>query len=160
MSWEPGNEAHRVGVLKLLTGFRKRGVPVDALGIQSHLISPIPDAAHQRAWRGFIDEVVGMGYQLVISEFDVRDASLPADVTARDRGVADTARAYLDMMFSYRQLRDVLVWGMVDAYSWLQNFEPRSDGEATRGNPYDAGFVAKPLRAAIAGAFAGATVRG
>ena len=160
MSWEPGNEAHRAGVLKLLEGFRKRGTPVDALGIQSHLIAPVPDAAHQRAWRGFIDAVVAMGYGLVITEFDVRDAALPAATPARDRGVADSARAYLDMMFGYPQLRDVLVWGMVDAYSWLQNFEPRSDGEATRGNPYDAGFVAKPLRDAIAGAFAGAAVRG
>ncbi len=160
MSWEPGNEAHRKGVLKLLEGFRKRGTPVDALGIQSHLIAPMPDAAHQREWRKFVDAVVAMGHTLLITELDVRDTALPADRAARDKGVADVARAYLDMMLSYPQLRDVLVWGMVDAYSWLQDFEPRSDGEVTRGNPYDSGFVAKPLRNAIAGAFAGAAVRG
>ncbi len=159
MSWEPGNEAHRKGVLKLLEGFKKRGTPVDALGIQSHLVAPTPDAVHQREWRRFIDAVVAMGYALVISELDVRDAALPADRAARDRGVADVTRAYLDTMLSYRQLRDVLVWGMADAYSWLQGFEPRGDGEVTRGNPYDSAFASKPMRDAIAAAFAGAGVR-
>ena len=159
MSWEPGNEAHRKGVLKLLEGFRKRGTPVDALGVQSHLIAPLPDAARQREWRRFIDTVVGMGYTLLITEFDVRDAALPSDPVARDQSVAACARAYLDMMFSYPQLRDVLVWGMVDAYSWLQGFEPRADGAATRGNPYDSGFESKQLRSAFAAAFTEAPVR-
>ena len=158
MSWEPGNETHQRGVLKLLEGFRRRGTPIDALGIQSHLIAPLPDAAHQRIWRKFVDEVVAMDYALLITELDVRDATLPADVAARDAGVAATTKAYLDMMFDYRQLRDVLAWGMVDTYSWLQNFEPRTDGNATRGNPFDAAFTAKPLRDAIAAAFAG-TIR-
>jgi endo-1,4-beta-xylanase len=67
MSWEPGNEAHQRGVLKLLERFRKRGTPVDALGVQSHLIAPAPDAAHQRTWRKFIDEVVAMDYALLIT---------------------------------------------------------------------------------------------
>jgi endo-1,4-beta-xylanase len=145
-------------VLKLLEGFRKRGTPIDALGIQSHLIAPVPDAAHQRIWRKFVDEVVAMDYALLITELDVRDATLPADVAARDAGVAATTKAYLDMMFDYRQLRDVLAWGMVDTYSWLQNFEPRTDDNTTRGNPYDAAFTAKPMRHAIAAAFAG-TIR-
>jgi endo-1,4-beta-xylanase len=63
------------------------------------------------------------------------------------------------MMFDYRQLRDVLAWGMIDTYSWLQGFEPRADGKPTRGNPYDATFTAKPMRDAIAAAFVGAAVR-
>ncbi len=159
MSWEPGNETHRKGVLKLLEGFRKRGTPVDALGIQSHLIAPVPDARHQRAWREFVDAVVAMGYRLHITEFDVRDSALPADLAIRDRGVADATRAYFEMMLDYRQLRDVLAWGMVDTYSWLQSFEPRADGAVTRGNPYDTKFAAKPMRAALAQAFAEAPVR-
>jgi endo-1,4-beta-xylanase len=159
MSWEPGNETHRAGVLKLLEGFKKRGTPVDALGVQSHLIVTRPAHPQEKEWRAFIDAVVAMGYDLLITEFDVRDAALPADILKRDAGVAATARAYLDMMLSYSQLRDVLVWGMLDSYSWLQNFEPRKDGQATRGNPYDSGYVVKPLRDAIAAAFLAAPAR-
>ncbi len=159
MSWEAGNDRHRAGVLRLLEGFRKRGTPVDALGIQSHLVVSQAARPQEKAWRAFIDAVVAMGYGLAITEFDVRDGGLPADIGLRDAGVAAAARAYLDMMLAYPQLRDVLVWGMSDAYSWLQNFEPRSDGMATRGNPYDAAFVAKPMRAAIAAAFTAAPSR-
>ena len=167
MSWERGteDETHIRGVLKLLEGFRRRGTPVDALGIQSHirLLKDLPVADIVREcegpWRRFLDEVVAMGYRLVITEFDVNDKKAPDDVAVRDRMVADYARAYLDLMLAYPQLRDILAWGMVDRYSWLTGFDPRSDKSIKRGTPYDAEFRPKPLREAIAAAFAGATTR-
>jgi endo-1,4-beta-xylanase len=157
MSWEPGNEQHRKGVLKLLEGFRKRGTPVDALGVQSHLIAG--RKPQERAWRDFVDAVTAMGYDLLITEFDVRDADLPADISNRDAAIAAESRAYLDMMFGYPRLRDVLAWGMADPFSWLQGFEPRADGLPTRGCLYDAAFAAKPLRDAVAAAFRSAAIR-
>jgi endo-1,4-beta-xylanase len=165
MSWEPGGERHRSGVLELLKGFKARGVPVDALGIQSHLgiYSSTPVAtlvANQTpTWRAFLNEVVAMGYKLVITELDVRDDGLPADVAVRDQAIADYTRAYLDVMFAYPELRDVLVWGMCDKYSWLRSM-PRSDGQPRRPCPYDAGFKPKPMHSAIDGAFVGAVQRG
>jgi endo-1,4-beta-xylanase len=164
MSWEPGFEAHRAGVLALLRGFRARGVPVDALGIQGHLAvtsaAPVASlvANQTPAWRAFLDEVVGMGYRLVVTEVDVNDDALPAAIPARDQAVADYTRAFLDILFSYPQLRDVLVWGMSDRYSWLQATR-RPDSLARRPCPYDAAFQAKPMRAAIDAAFAAAPAR-
>jgi endo-1,4-beta-xylanase len=70
--------------------------------------------------------------------------------------VADYAKAYLDVMLSYPQLRDILAWGMVDRYSWLTGFDPRADKSIKRGTPYDTNFRPKPLREAIAAAFMGA----
>jgi endo-1,4-beta-xylanase len=113
----------------------------------------------ERAWRHFLDEVTGMGYQLLITEFDVHDRGLPADISERDRAVADFGRAFLDLMLSYPQLGDVLVWGMCDRYSWLQGRTPRADRLSKRPCPYDHDFRPKPLRAAIAGAFASAASR-
>lgn len=164
MSWEPGMEAHCAGVLRLLEGMKKRGVPVDALGVQSHIITQGAAGAGgilamQKRWRHFLDEVVGLGLMLLVTEFDVRDNHLPAAIAPRDQGVADYARAYLDVMFSYRQLRDVLAWGMSDRYSWIEGFEPRPDGSHRRPCPYDDRFAAKPLRVAIADAFAHAPKR-
>jgi endo-1,4-beta-xylanase len=165
MSWEPGNATHRQGVLTLLAGFRARGTPVDALGIQSHLgifsIDPATGQGRREEadWRAFLDQVVAMGYDLVITEFDVNDAALPTDIATRDQGVAAYARAYLDLMFAYPQLRDVLAWGMVDSYSWLQSFAPRGDGQPVRCNPYDGNFQRKPLHQAIADAYNATTVR-
>lgn len=166
MSWEPGNEKHRFGVLKLLEGFRARNVPVDAFGIQSHIRIDTYDPStgngprQEREWSKFIDEVVAMDYTLLMTEFDVNDQALPADIASRDQSVADYAKAYLDIMFDYRQLRDVLAWGLCDRYSWLQQFQPlRSDGQAKRPCPYDDDFKAKPLHKALAEAFAAAPVR-
>jgi endo-1,4-beta-xylanase len=110
-------------------------------------------------WRRFLDAVVGMGYKLVVTEFDVNDHSAPGDVAVRDRMVADYAKAYLDLMLSYPQLRDIMCWGMCDRYSWLEDFNPRADKLPKRGLPYDANFRPKPLRAAMAAAFVGAATR-
>lgn len=164
MSWEPRNAGHRGGVLKLLEGFRRRGVPVDALGVQSHLVTQGADAAgaartQARDWRDFLDAVTAMDYALVITELDVRDDHLPADPALRDRATADYVRAYLDVMLDYRQLGDILVWGMCDRYSWLDGFMPRRDGAKRRPCPYDADFQPKPMRAAIADALRSAAPR-
>ena len=167
MSWERNSddETHISGVLKLLEGFKKRGTPVDALGVQSHirLLKPVSVAEmvkeSEGPWRRFLDEVVAMGYRLLITEFDVNDRSAPTNIAARDQMVADYGRAYLDLMLSYPQLGDVLCWGMCDRYSWLENFDPRADKARKRGTPYDQEFRPKPLRAAIASSFAHARAR-
>lgn len=167
MSWERGteDEPHIKGVLKLLEGFKKRGTPVDTLGIQSHIRllkdAPVADIVRESEgpWRRFLDEVVAMGYKLVITEFDVNDRKAPDDIATRDRMVADYAKAYLDVMFAYPQLKDVLAWGMVDKYSWLTGFDPRADRSIKRGLPYDAQFHRKPLYDAIAAALAAAPAR-
>lgn len=167
MSWERTgvDQTHAAGVLKLLEGFRKRGTPVDALGVQSHIRllrkAPVAEIVRESEgpWRRFLDEVTAMGYQLLITEFDVNDHAAPGDIAIRDRMVADYARAYLDLMLSYPQLGDMLCWGMCDRYSWLNGFDPRADKLLKRGTPYDVDFRPKPLRAAIASSFAQARVR-
>ena len=64
-----------------------------------------------------------------------------------------------DQVHPHPQLGDVLCWGMVDRYSWLNGFDPRKDGTRKRGTPYDANFRPKRLRDAIATSFAGAKTR-
>jgi endo-1,4-beta-xylanase len=160
MSWEAGNEQHRSGVLRLLEQFKARNVPVDALGVQSHIgnAGRILDTQNKQ-WRAFLDEVVGMGYQLLITEFDVNDKDLPGDPATRDAQVAAAGQGYLDLMLSYRQLDQVLCWGMVDKFSWLQNFSKRTDKTPQRPTPYDDSYRPKPLRDAIAAAFESAPTR-
>jgi endo-1,4-beta-xylanase len=165
MSWEAGNEKHRYGVLKLLEGFRKRGTPVDALGVQSHIGAENADSftgfgqPQEKAWRGFLDEATGMGYDLLITEFDVHDKGLPLDFATRDAAVAAYARAYLDLMLDYRQTKEVLAWGMVDKYSWLQGRWLRQDNQPKRPTLYDDAYRAKPLREAVAAALRAAPAR-
>lgn len=159
MSWEPDHRKHCDDVLRLLEGMVKRGVPVDALGIQSHIemfsIDPATEVGPylEREWRRFLYEVTGMGLRLLITEFDVKDKALPANIAERDQKVAEFARRYFDVMLEYGDhLDDILAWGMTDTYNWLQYFEPaeRPDGLQVRGTPYSSDYEVKPLRTAIA----------
>ena len=78
MSWESVNDAHRDGVRILLEGFRRRGVPVDALGVQSHIV--FQDRPQVKSWQRFMDDVQAMGYDVLITEFDVNDQRRSAPV--------------------------------------------------------------------------------
>jgi endo-1,4-beta-xylanase len=156
MREDEGSAKHRAGVLKLLHDLKSRGTPIHALGLQSH-IGAWDDSANtrgQQEWRKFLDEVTGLGLDLVITEFDVNDRKLPADVKVRDANVAAMAKDYLDVTFSYKQCRDFLMWGMADHTSWLQGWEEakRPDGLKGRPTPFDDQLRAKPLRDAIAAA--------
>ena len=158
MRGDTGSAKHRAGVLAMLAELKKRGSPVHALGLQSHIGSWDESADRGKEdllqWRRFLDEVTGMGYDLLITEFDVNDRRLPADIAQRDVGVAAAARDYLDLTLSYPRLRDFLLWGMADHISWLQTWDeaPRTDKLPMRPCPYDAQLRAKPLRQAIADA--------
>lgn len=164
MSWDAQSALHRAAVLKLLAELKRRGTPIDALGVQGHLGTGDAGAAtgltrQEEEWRRFLDEVTGMGLRLLVTEFDINDKGLPADIAVRDRAVADLGRSYLDLMLSYRQLDTLMCWGLSDRYSWLQSTSPRADGLPKRPCPFDAAMRAKPLRGAIADAIRAAPAR-
>jgi endo-1,4-beta-xylanase len=161
MSWRVRDEPHRTGVLRLLEKLKARNVPVNALGVQSHLQGRGADyTAQAGTWKAFVDEVAGMGYGLLITELDVSDKEMPGDIRQRDAEVAALTRDYLDMMLSYPSLNQVLCWGMVDRYSWwLYEDNTREDKAPMRPCPYDEGYQPKPMREAIAASLAAAAPR-
>ena len=168
MDWTSGRAAHRKGVLDLLRWFRDNHVPVDALGIQGHVgtaqgagqtMDPGSGGADIAAWKSFLTEVTAMGYDLLITEFDVNDRRVDGDIATRDQVVAETAKIFLDVTLSFKQVKDVLCWGLCDKYSWLQSTTPRADGLPLRPTLYDDQFQPKPLRAAFAAALQAAPDR-
>lgn len=163
MSWESGNENHRNGVLRLMEALLSRGAPLTKFGIQSHSNFDMPDEFtrdKQRAWRAFCEEAIGMGLDLSLTEFDVNDTRLGPDAEMRDRLIASYTKDYLDIMLGYPQTKELLMWGMVDKYSWLQDFLPREDGVEKRPTLYDSQYQAKPMREAVAAALRAAPARG
>jgi endo-1,4-beta-xylanase len=167
MGWEKDSAAHRDGVLRLLERLRRSGTPVNALGIQAHIgsgnqdsnVNRVFDARDEAAWRRFLREVTGMGYRLLITEFDVHDGSLPEDIGKRDKSVASLARAFLDITLDFREVNSVLCWGLADNFNWLQGRKPAKPGVPKRPTPFDSQFRPKPLRDAIAAAFRAAPAR-
>ena len=162
MSWEPSHEKHRSGVLRILERLKRNGAPIDALGIQSHSNDAPPSAftaTQQKIWRAFVEEAIGMGLDIYLTEFDVNDSMMVPGIAQRDREIAAFTRDYLDMMFSYEQTKDLLVWGIADNHSWLQGFKPREDGIAKRPTLYDSDYRPKLMHDAVAAALRAAPVR-
>jgi endo-1,4-beta-xylanase len=153
---EPGTaqgDRVRANCLKLLDGLIKRGAPVQALGMQSHL-SAFGAKVDQRRLRDFLAEVAARRIQLLITELDVDDEGGPWDFAARDQAVADEAERYLDVVLDAPNLSAVLTWGLTDRYADPpDSLHLKMLGWRDRKFPYDPQLRAKPLRSALARAF-------
>jgi len=139
-------------VLMLVRRLRARGVPIDAVGVQSHLTAgdPLPGAGLQR----FVRELGSMGLQVFVTEMDVNDRNLPENVEQRDLAVAGVYRNYLEMMLAEPNVNVALTWGITDRYTWLSGPKHgRADGRPERPLPFDYDYQPTPAffaeRAAI-----------
>jgi hypothetical protein len=80
--------------LRLLEAWVKRGVPIHGFGIEAHLRPEHPFDA--KPYRAFLADIASLGLIIHVTELDVIDRDLPADIATRDRIVADTAARFLD----------------------------------------------------------------
>ena len=105
---------------------------------------------HERRYRAFLGEIADRGLPILITEMDVLDDGLPANVRIRDRKVADVYNRYLDVTLAEPAVKSVMSFGLTDRYTWLQEDYPREDGAARRPLAYDEDLKPKPARRAIA----------
>jgi endo-1,4-beta-xylanase len=149
---------HRDAMLVLLERLKKDGVPVDALGIQGHLIAARPDF-DTKTWSRFLSDVTELGLDILVTELDVADKGLPPEAATRDQITAAHAKLFLDVTLANARVTDVLTWGLSDAYSAVRLYHKREDGLRPRSLPYDEHLTEKPMRAALAAALAAAPAR-
>ncbi|AHG39303.1 endo-1,4-beta-xylanase [Pseudomonas syringae CC1557] len=105
-------ESRRAAVLAMLHGLKQRGIPVQGLGIQSHLRAGDifgPGLSH------FILAVRDMGLSVHITELDVDDSRLTGTIADRDGSVASTYKRYLDVVLATRSVSTVITWGVWDS---------------------------------------------
>lgn len=159
VSWE---EDRRRVLLGLVDGFKKRGVPIDAVGIQSHLRTDRFDKFDDKVFAGFLQQLADRRLTVMLSELDVTDRDGPADIARRDALVASVYRRYLDVALADRAVGVVVSWGLTDADRWVNssdNRERRTDGLPARPLPFDAEYLPKPAYVAIAEALEAAPKR-
>jgi endo-1,4-beta-xylanase len=122
-------------VMMLVRRLKARGVPIDAVGVQSHLnAGDIPGSGLIH----FVRELAAMNLQVFITELDVNDRKLPESVPERDAAIAKTYRDYLTRMLAEPNVTAALTWGITDRYTWLNGQQhARADGKPERPLPFD-----------------------
>jgi endo-1,4-beta-xylanase len=153
-------EPRRRATLQVIDKLLGDGVPVQALGVQAHLLADrFAERFDARAYTRWLDRVADRGLEILITELDVLDDGLPAAVGPRDAAVADVYRRYLDVALSHRAVKAVMSFGLTDRYTWLQEDLPREDGAARRPLPFDEDLAPKPAYRALARALCDAPRR-
>lgn len=130
-------EATRTSILKLLERLKSRGTPVQALGMEAHLLGKNESVLQASILRKFIQNVGDLGLKVMVTELDVKDNQMPADIKTRDRMVADVYSQYLRAVLNEKAVIAVLTWGLSDRYTWRSKY-PRGDGASVRPLPLDA----------------------
>jgi endo-1,4-beta-xylanase len=145
---DEGSAKKRAAVLGLLRGMKAKGIPLDALGVQSHIAAG-GGAVYGAGLKAMLAEARAMGLKVLVTEMDVNDRALGPEIPLRDAAVAKTYESYLKTVLADPAVIAVLTWGITDKYTWLNGEDSRTDKVAERPLPFDAEMRSKPAVGAI-----------
>jgi endo-1,4-beta-xylanase len=119
-----GDVKKRAAILELVRGMKANKVPIDAVGIQSHIHAGW-STADSKGLREWMATLRGMGLKIFVTELDINDDTLKTDDPAEiDAAVAKSYHDYMDVLVSEPAVAAVLTWGVTDAHSWLAGRRP------------------------------------
>jgi len=146
----PEQIVKRGQVLLLVRRLRARGIPIHAVGVQSHLKTG--DAQPGQGLLAFIREIARLGLDVYITEMDVKTVDAPASAEAEDTAVAKVYGDYLTMVLEEPNVPVALTWGLVNGQSWLNSPHQNPNGVSQRPLPFDDGLNPTPVCFALRGA--------
>ena len=142
----------RAHVLTLVRRMKARGIPIDAVGVQSHL--SVTDSYPGAGLQEFVRELRRMDLQVFVTELDINERKLDGSVAERDAAIARLYKKYVGMMLAEPNVKAVLTWGITDRYTWLNAPKyARSDGKPQRDLPFDSDYQPTPAFFAYRDAF-------
>jgi endo-1,4-beta-xylanase len=137
----------RAAVLGLLRRMKADHVPLDALGIQSHIHAVSKDG-FSKGVRELLEGAKALGLQVFVTELDVNDDAVATeDMAERDQIVADVYRNYLTTSLYGTEVKAVLTWGVTDKNTWLNNgtkFRKQHPDRLQRPLPFDPDYAPTP----------------
>ena len=152
-------DAKRKAMLSQLDGLLTRGVPIHGIGLEAHLRSDQANVLGDTSYELFLGELAKRGMKIFITELDVQDSTLPADVGSRDTEVADLYKKFLTASLRQPAVKGVVTWGLSDSFTWISGYRPRKDGLPVRPLAFDVNCQPKPAYYAIAEALEAAPRR-
>src|SRR5262249_38145155 len=120
-----GMNAKSDRVYELVSDLRRRGVPIDGVGLQMHVrVNACPPVDEIRA---NMARLAALGLRVAVTEMDVSIRDVPGDSLAAQRDTyRDVLRACLD------SCGQVSFWGFTDLYTWLPGDAPLLFDESYR----------------------------
>ncbi len=127
-------------IYAMVADFKRRGVPIDGVGLQMHIFNLQPDLAGIGA---NIARLSKLGIQVHITEMDV---ALPVDGegNASPADLARQAEIYgriASLCLAHPGCTAIQTWGFTDKYSWIGSKSRGSKGAAL---PFDRKYAPKP----------------
>lgn len=133
-------------ILELLRGMRKRGVPIDAVGIQSH-IKAAQTHTFGKGLADFMQAIRQMGLEIYLTELDVNEDDVASnDPAVRDHIIAQTYSDYLNVALANPAVKLVLTWDISDRFTWLNGgptHHRKQPNRAQRSLPFDRDYRPK-----------------
>ena len=120
---QPDEVAKRARVLALLKRLKASGVPIGAMGVQSHLHAA--GAQPGAGLREFLSEVAALGLEVYITEMDVVSAGIGGGHAGRDRATARVYGDYASLMLADPNVKMLLTWGLSSEHSWVNEPDQR-----------------------------------
>jgi endo-1,4-beta-xylanase len=155
----PDREEKRTIYLRLIEAWLRAGAPLHGFGLEAHLKPWL--ALATKPYRRFLRELAGFGLKLYITELDVCDRNLPAEISFRDDAAAAYAARYLDLALDEPAVCGLIVWGLSDRYTYMNHdvATRRTDGLPSRPCLFDSAYRPKRLYDVVAHALCHAPAR-
>jgi endo-1,4-beta-xylanase len=122
--------------------FRKRGVPLDGIGFQTHVSLNFDRPEKLASYARNLKRFAKLGLELHISELDIRlrDSSA-ASLNQQAKLYAEIA----ELCLRQKRCKLLQTWGFTDKHSWIPGFFPGMGW----GLMWDANYHRKPAYAAV-----------
>ena len=145
------DEERRRLILELLRNMQKNNVPLDAVGIQSHVKAAQP-YTFGKGLAAYIEAIRQMGLEVYLTELDVNEDDIATnDPAQRDAIIARTYMDYLRVALANPAVKLVLTWDLSDRFTWLNSgptHHRKQPDRPQRSLPFDRDY--RPKEAFIA----------
>lgn len=146
-----GSDLARACTLSLIERLLQRGVPVQAIGFESHL-SATNSVSSTPSRQNFISALRQFGLKIILTELDIDDTAVEGDIFKRDATVAQCYGDYLAGLIPQTQPNRIIFFSATDQKNWYDAVPAyaRRDGGRHRPGLFDASLATKPSYTAIA----------
>lgn len=150
------NAERRRLILELLRDLKRRNVPIDAVGIQSHVKAAQP-YGFGKGLADYMETIRQMGLEVYLTELDVNEDDIATnDPAERDAIIARTYSDYLRVALANPAVKLVLTWDLSDRFTWLNNgptHHRKQPNRPQRSLPFDRDYRPKQAFFAIRDSF-------